>query len=53
MYTNFSKLALLIPPVALVHQREEEVFCYAWKHIIYALRVEELPFYVAGPVFRS
>jgi hypothetical protein len=38
--------------MALVHQREERVSRYAWKHRLYALRVEELPFCMAGAVFK-
>jgi hypothetical protein len=30
--------------MTLVHQREEGVSLYAWKHRLYALGVEELPF---------
>jgi hypothetical protein len=32
---------------ALVHQQEEGIFWYVWKHRLYALGVEELPFFMA------
>jgi hypothetical protein len=44
----FARAKLAGHSTAVVHQREERVSRYAWKHRLYALGVEELPFCMVG-----